>query len=197
MHTFDVEASLEARHRQNAYGTMKIKEDLEQYKKIIEEMKPGIIIEFGTFSGKSALWFAQVSGKPVVTVDTDARNIERSSRKGWAGWVQFIEGSSTDADVMERVHYLAWKRNPLLVLDSDHAAHHVLSEMLAYQDMVEPGGWMVVEDTLLRWMPEDEQCYEGTPMDAVDVFMEFARGWEQHAHHPVTQHPGGWLRRTS
>lgn len=199
MHTFDLEASLKASSRQHAEGCVKVWEDLERYDTLIEATHPDIVVELGTFSGKSARWFAErVSW--VVTIDVND-DVEPDVREECGGAVHWVQGSTLDDAIIADVH--AWMMNytPLLVLDSDHSGSHVMQEMEAYADVVLPGGYMVVEDTLLRHMPMSERKhYDGSPADAVDAWMmlhsdEWEVDVELEGMHPVTQFPGGWLRR--
>lgn len=196
----DIAASLAATDRQHAEGCVKITEDLDRYRRLIADVEPDLIIECGTFSGKSAAWLAETAGCTVVTIDTTPY-IDPDTLERWAEVnVIDIVGSSVAPDIVARVHRMGAKR-PLVILDSDHSAAHVLAEMHAYADLVPVGSYMVVEDTLLRHMPaEERQHYRGDPADAVDAWLAdhhdtWAVDTDVEAMHPVTQFPGGWLRR--
>lgn len=198
----DIEASLISSARQHAEGCVKIEEDLARYRRVIEDTRPDLIVECGTFSGKSAVWFARVAGCLVATIDTDP-HIDPDIRLvlDTLDVVEFV-GSSIAPDIVEAVHRLAdVAESVLVVLDSDHSAPHVIAEIDAYADMVRPGGYMVVEDTLLRHMPASERKhYQGNPWDAVDWFLATRGDWanddDLEALYDVTQFPNGWLRRT-
>lgn len=198
----DIAASLAAVGRQSAEGCVKTWEDLERYEAVITESKPDLIIECGTFSGKSALWFARTAVCSVVTMDVTPY-IDPPIRKALDEWkVADYTVSSVDPDMVALIAERAktYKR-VMVVLDSDHSASHVLAEMHAYGPMVTPGCYMVVEDTLLRHMPaEERRHYTGNPWDAVDEWLavhgdEWELDTEVENLHPVTQFPGGWLRR--
>jgi cephalosporin hydroxylase len=202
----DIQACLASATRQNAEGCVKVWEDLDRYYRVLRSVQPTLIIETGTFSGKSARWFARHAVRPrVVTVDTNDLSVDRDVREDWDTLpIHFIMGNSTDPDVIKVVR--SWV-NPhdrvMVVLDSDHAAKHVYAEMKAYGPMVSSGSYMVVEDTLLRWMPDAERAnYEGDPLDAVGKWMrkhgdEWRVNVELESIYPVTQFPGGWLQRRS
>lgn len=67
----DIEASLEtlaSNQHVKPDGMLKLDDDLERYRQIIEATKPEVIVETGTRSGASALWFAQ-QGLDVITID--------------------------------------------------------------------------------------------------------------------------------
>lgn len=198
----DIEASLAAVGRQSAEGCVKTWEDLERYQAVIEATNPDLIIECGTFSGKSALWFARNSEADIVTMDVTPY-IDPPIRVALDRfYVNDYTCSSTDPEMVATVAgSAAAHKRVMVVLDSDHSAPHVLAEMHAYGPLVTPGCYMVVEDTLLRHMPgEERRHYDGNPWDAVDEWMavhgdEWELDTEIEAMHPVTQFPGGWLRR--
>lgn len=200
----DLAASLEAASRQHAEGCVKTWEDLDRYRRVIAETKPDLIIECGTFSGKSAVWFASVARCDVITIDTDP-HIDPPIREAMdrLGIEDFVT-SSTSWEMIELVQQramLGGDKRVMVVLDSDHSKSHVAAEMLYYGPLVTPGCYMVVEDTLLRWMPDEERKhYHGDPLDAVESWMavhddEWVIDTELENLHPVTQFPSGWLRR--
>lgn len=197
----DITASLEASARQHAEGCVKTTEDLDRYRTVIAATNPDLIVECGTFSGKSAVWFARVADCQVVTIDVTP-HIDPDTRllMNAVGVSDFV-GSSTDPVSVQIVADIAADyERVMVVLDSDHSAAHVAAEMDAYGPMVTPGCYMVVEDGILRYMPEEERRhYTGDPLDAIEAFMAATDEWEMdtavEAMHPVSQFPSGWLRR--
>lgn len=194
--TISIPESLAASHRQDIEGTVKTFEDLARYRRILLETKPELIIECGTYSGGSAAWFSRFA--PVVTVDVDDTQIEEKHMKRWNDRVRFVHGSSVSNKVIARVHDIAWRRRCFLTLDSDHSYRHVYNEMLAYSELVPVGGFMVVEDTLLRWM-DDTTTYVGNPLDAIERYLSNSDEWANdetiEGMFAQSQHLGGWLRR--
>lgn len=203
----DINASLEAARRQNAEGCVKTDEDLARYREVIKRTLPDGVIEIGTFSGKSALWFAREAGCPVFTVDVDQRWIDADTRAdGEAEAVTYWLGDSRAPETVQAA--LEWMRfhritRPMVVLDGDHSAATVKAELHIYTPWVAAGGYCVVEDGLVRWMPwewrENGGPYEGSPLDAIDDFLANQPQWVAddsiEAMSPVTQFPRGWLKR--
>lgn len=190
---FSTAASVAAYDRQwrTIPGLVKVQEDLDRYERIIETTKPEVVVECGTWSGMSAAWFA-FHGADVITIDVeDNRTVRPDDR------VTFLQGSSTDPDVVAKVAELVAGRRCMVVLDSDHSATHVAAEMEAYAPLVSPGCYMVVEDGICRWVP-DTPVTEFGPLDAIESFLP-RPGWEHDDDllnlYPVSHHPGGWLRR--
>lgn len=168
----DLEASLvEQRTGQtNPSGCVKTPNDLARYRLVLDKVRPELVIETGTFSGKSALWFSQWCD--VITIDTHPQ-VDEETLSAWAGRVTCIMDSSIDA--ADYAKWAAMGKRVLVSLDSDHSASHVLAEMHAYGPLVTMGSYMVVEDTIVRWCPHEMQPigpYEGSPLDAVEHYFD-------------------------
>ena len=189
---FNVAASAAAygRQWQEIPGLVKVHEDLDRYERILGATRPDVLVETGTWTGKSSAWFAE-HGIDVVTVDiADNRSVTHDR-------VTALLGSSTDPEIVRKVTQLVDGRRCMVVLDSDHTATHVAAEMQAYAPLVSEGCYMVVEDGIARYCPESPDKEFG-PLDALEQFLP-RPGWEHDDDlldlHPVSQHPGGWLRR--
>jgi len=204
---YDLAGSLEEAKAQHAEGCVKTAVDLARYRAVIERYLPDHIVEVGTFSGKSAVWFAQNAGCPVTSIDVNHRWIDRATwRQAGPLDVLFVLGRSTDPRTVEELQ-ARWRRHgqperPMVVLDGDHSGPTVLAELNIYAPMVPPGGYVVAEDTLVRWMPWEQQPagpYIGSPLDAVEEWLaanpEWAVDEEIDGMHPTGQFPRGWLRR--
>lgn len=167
---------------------------------LIFRLKPEFIVEFGTHSGGSALFFAHIcdilkNGK-VLTVDSVSReNLPSHPR------IQYLLGSSTADETVQKINSLIPPGAPvLLILDSDHTKKHVLQELVLYSPLVMEGGYIIVEDTMLNghFVHDDGSLWGEGPMEAVQEFLklkpDFAadRTLEKHL---LTFNPGGYLRR--
>jgi cephalosporin hydroxylase len=58
----------------------------------------------------------------------------------------------------------------LLILDSDHAASHVLRELTTWVPALRRGDYLIVEDTIVNGHPVRPNFGPG-PMEALDVFV--------------------------
>ncbi len=181
------------------YETLKCPLDLWIYQELIVRDKPDYIVELGTRFGGSALFMGTVCDLighgMVVTVDSDytvapMRPLHRR--------VVYLEGSTVDPRTVQQVESLVSAGSRvLLILDSDHRCNHVLQEMRLYQHMVQPGGYMIVEDTNINGHPTYPEYGPG-PWEAVDAFLS-----EQDAfvvdksceRFMLTMNPRGYLRR--
>lgn len=196
--------------RETSHGPMaKTLADLVRYCDVIRETRPTVVVEMGTWTGASAHWFGYQMERAnttqgtlvvplVVTVDRQAVDLDQEPHYA----VVQVVGDSVSADVVAEVRANLWHRDvparTMLVLDSDHSAGHVRAELDAYADLVSPGCYLVVEDTLTRYMP-NSGGYDGSPADALDAWLpfhpEFMVDTEVEDLLPRTQHPGGWLLR--
>lgn len=177
--------------------------DLWSYHEIIEQTRPTLIIETGTYAGGSALFLADmlelVGGGEVVSIDiTHAPELPEDAR------IEFIQGrSSVDMRVLERVRQMASGRKTMVVLDSDHSKEHVLKELNAYAPLVSVGAYLIVEDTnrdAYRQMYRDGHLDDDRagPADAIKAWQPVNKGFkvdERRERFLFSQNPGGYLKR--
>ena len=176
--------------------TQKCPLDLWVYQELLHELRPEVIVETGTASGGSALFLASVCellGRgEIVSVDIEER--ERPSHER----VTYLTGSSTAPEIAARVlEFVGDRTKVLVILDSDHTRDHVLEELRLYSPLVDPGSYVIVEDTNINGHPVRPDFGPG-PMEAVDEFLrqspEFSIDPEREKFF-LTFNPRGFLRR--
>jgi cephalosporin hydroxylase len=178
--------------------------DMWNYQEILFDLKPSLVIEFGTNYGGSALFFANVMrqiGEPfkVLSVDVHHGHLEPRARRD--SDILFVESRSTIPAVAEQIRSLRseFPGKVFAILDSDHSMNHVLDEMKMLRPLLSTGDYLLVEDSnvnghpvLPGWGPgpyEAIEAYEHEfPNDySHDVDRENKFGW--------TQAPYGYLIR--
>jgi len=181
-------------------GMLKMPADLRRYQQIIAATRPQVIVETGTLTGASALWFASY-GLDVITVDVDPQMPD------WAQHdrITYVVGDSADPAVARYVRELVAGRRCMVSLDSDHSAAHVTREIELYGPLVSPGCYLVVEDGILGHAPPSLLAQHGmrgmvgSPLDAIAARLAGATGWTRDLDieqaNPVTHHVAGWWRR--
>ncbi len=185
--------------------------DLWMMQQLIHEVKPDYIIEAGTCWGGAALFFADMlesAGLPdakVITIDITPMIQEVSKHPLWQRRVEFIHGSSTAPEVVDRIAKRVKGKKVLVALDSNHTRDHVYQELLSYGPLVSAGSYIVVEDTILDGVPlgPDVDPYADVgpgPMIAVLDFLETPTGKEfvqdfAREGMVLTFNPGGWLKK--
>jgi cephalosporin hydroxylase len=135
-------------------------DDIMAMQEIIWETRPQLVIETGFARGGSAILYSSIlqligEGR-VVSVDIDIREHNRRAveEHPFGGRVDFIEGSSTAPDTMDRVRSLVPDgARVMVVLDSNHTHQHVLNELRLYGPLVTEGQLLVVSDTVVEDLP--------------------------------------------
>ncbi|MGV0607715.1 rhamnosyl O-methyltransferase [Mycolicibacterium sp. XJ1904] len=148
--------------------------DMWNYQEILADLKPSLVIEFGTRYGGSALFFATVMrqlGNPfrVLSVDVSLRVLNPSARRDPD--ITFVESSSTDPAVADKIRSLKedYPGKIFAILDSDHSMHHVLSEMKLLRPLLNPGDYMIVEDSNVNGHPVLPHFGPG-PYEAIEAY---------------------------
>lgn len=172
--------------------------DLWVYQELIHRTQPQLIIETGTAAGGSAYFYAhlydlmQCPGH-IVTID-----IERQPNLPVHPRITYVEGGSTDADIVARVRTMAAGVDSVMViLDSDHSARHVRDELREYAELVTPGCYLIVEDTNANGHPVLPDFGPG-PMEAVDDWLGTNPPFERDEHCErllLSFNPRGYHRR--
>ena len=171
--------------------------DMWVYQELIDDLRPGLVIETGTFRGGSAHFIAdrlELAGHgQVVTVDIDVQPDRPEHPR-----LTYLTGSSVDPEVLEDLRSRIDPAAPVLViLDSDHSQAHVAAELLAYAPLVTLGSYLIVEDTNVNGHPAAPDHGPG-PYEAVQDFLAGDTGFEvdrRCERYFLTQNPSGYLRR--
>jgi cephalosporin hydroxylase len=142
--------------------------DLWLYQELIVATRPDFIVECGTFSGGSALYFATICDLighgQVITIDPKPEHKPAHRR------VKYIVDSSTNPETVVKVERAVRGRSVMVSLDSDHSRDHVLEEMRLYAPLVTPGSYLVVEDVNVNGHPVLADFGPG-PAEAVEEFL--------------------------
>ena len=178
-------------------STYKCPLDMWVYAELVHRLRPGLVVETGTWRGGSALFIAHqldLNGHgEVVSVDVKAQPSRPDHPR-----ISYLAGSSTDPAVLEQVRARLPVDEPVLVLlDSDHSQQHVLAELHAYGPMVPLGSYLIVEDTNVNGHPAAPDHGPG-PFEAVQEFLATDPGFEPDPRcerYFLTQNPSGYLRR--
>lgn len=161
--------------------------DLLMYAECIHQSRPEVVVEIGSRFGGSSAWFRDVigSGGDVITVDIVPVPFENR-----VPGVSYLTGDSIGkAHEAER---LVAGRTCLVSLDGDHTKLNVYHELQRYSRLVQPGGYLVVEDTLLGALTNDSPAHAlaewlpRNPLFKADPSKERLG---------LSFCPGGWLRR--
>jgi cephalosporin hydroxylase len=168
--------------------------DMWNYQEILFELKPSLVIEFGTAHGGSALFYATIMrqiGEPfkVFSVDIDHKRLEPAARRDPD--IVFVESSSTVAAVAEHIGHLKseFPGKIFAILDSDHSMDHVLAEMKLLRPLLTAGDYVIVEDSCINGHPVLPGWGPG-PYEAVEAYEhEFPNDY---THDVARENKFGW-----
>ena len=131
------------------YDSAKTPEDMWLYQETLTELRPSLIIEFGSSRGGTALFYAdmldllRVPDGRVLSIDIQSRpNMPVHDR------LTFFVGHSRHEPAIAAVKdAVAKARGPVLIIeDSEHTEQHIVGGLELYADMVTVGSYYVVED---------------------------------------------------
>jgi cephalosporin hydroxylase len=174
--------------------------DLWLYQQLLWDIRPRWIIETGSWLGGSALYLASIAALAGFECEVISIDIEYNAARPVHAGIHYLLGDSADPATAEAVvQRVARAPGPrLVILDSDHAAPHVLAELRLYAPLVTRGSYLICEDCNLgREVIPD---FGPGPAEAVEQWLG-----EQHLGFDVdrscerlglTWNNGGYLRRS-
>jgi len=137
-------------------------QDLVALQELIWRVRPDLIVETGIAHGGSLVFSASMlellGDGEVLGVDIEIRphNREAIEAHPLARRIAMIEGSSVDEQVVAQVReHAAGKERVLVILDSNHTHEHVARELELYGELVTPGSYLIVMDTVIDDMPAE------------------------------------------
>lgn len=152
-------------------------QDIVALSELIFAVKPDLVIETGIAHGGSLMLTASMlllldfmegpsvgetvsfaSKRRVMGIDIDIRAHNRQAIEAHplSFMIELVQGSSIDQNVIARARTAAeGARKVMVVLDSNHTHDHVLEELRGYADLVSPGSYCVVFDTVIEDMPAE------------------------------------------
>ena len=156
--------------------TLKLPLDMWNYQELIFENDLHWVLETGTRHGGSALFFADLLAAGalegyVVSVDITHQDIHPLASTHPR--IRLLLGDSTAPETVNRIRRLIPADRSsalLLILDSDHAASHVLNELNALVPLLRQGDYLIVEDTIVNGHPVRPDFGPG-PLEAVDAYL--------------------------
>ncbi len=136
---------------------IQLPEDMLRIQEVIFTVRPDVLIETGVAHGGSLVFYASLfkameKGR-VIGIDVEIRPHNRAAIEAHplSDRIALIEGSSTDAAVVEQVRNLVGpEETVLVVLDSNHTRDHVLGELKAYGPIVSIGSYIVASDGVME-----------------------------------------------
>lgn len=175
--------------------TIKYPTDLMIYQEIINEIRPDVIIETGTYKGGSALYFAHLldvlKRGIVITIDIKDSSLAKHKR------ILHLLGRSDKKEILEDLKDVCKDKKVLVILDATHDYKSVLNELKNYSKFVSLNSYIIVEDTNINGHPVEKHFGKGA-YEAVEEFMKDNKEFEidkTKERFILTANPNGFLRR--
>ena len=172
--------------------------DLWIYQEIIAETLPDLVVETGTYMGGSALFLAHVldvvGRGEIISIDI----LDLPGRPVHPR-IKYVTGSSSDPGLIRSLLDHRPEERRMIILDSDHTKGHVLSELHLLAPYLNPGGYLIVEDTNINGHPAYRSFGEG-PFEAVAEFLQEDSSFvvdEAREKFLMTFNPRGFLKKTA
>lgn len=157
-------------------------EDLILMQELVFKTQPDFIVECGIAHGGGLIFYAslfELLGKGmVIGVDVEIRKYNRMVIESHplAKKIKLIEGDSVSKQILERIKKIIPQGSKVIIcLDSDHTKAHVLKELELYKDLIIPGYYFVVFDTIASELAKlgvaSEKYLNNGPKEAVEVFL--------------------------
>lgn len=194
----------------------KFPEDLRTYEHLLWQTRANTVIELGTWSGASALWFrdrlrtmhayGRIASPPrVVSVDLDQKGAVAGvtgADPGYDETITFIEADVRDEDLPNQVaRVLPEGARCLVVEDSAHVYDTTYAALQGFSQFVPDGGFFVVEDGCVD--VEEMRLNDSWPrgvLPAIEDWLatpegECFRVRRELELYGMSCHPGGFLQR--
>jgi len=169
------------------------------YQEILWDVRPDVLIEIGSHSGGSTLYFAHLMDildhGQVVSID-----IDRSRFRVEHARITALTGDCAAPEIVGKVAALCHGRKVIVIHDGDHRRPAVRRDLELYAGFVSPGSYLIVEDGILDLFPPGDDfgwLAEG-PLPAIDDFLAAHPEFEvdvARERYIVTYNPKGFLRR--
>lgn len=209
-----------ARAEQHAADTyagvriVKFPEDLRTYEHLLWTMRADAVVEIGTRSGGSALWFrdrlrdmrtyGRIGESRVISIDVDltlAQTAMREADPDHDG-ITLLEADVCDPTLPDRVRdLLPDGARCLVVEDSQHVYETTSAALTGFADFVPLGGYFVVEDGCVdvEEMRVDDTWPRGV-LPAIADWLNTSEGERFQVRrdlelYGMSCHPGGFLQR--
>ena len=176
--------------------------DMWNYQEILHQLKPTLVVEFGTHMGGSALYFSTVMQTighdyKILSVDIDHSRVD--ARVKDHDKIELMTSSSIKPEVATRIKQLRaeYPGRCFFILDSDHSKKHVLAEMELIRPLIQEEDYLIVEDGCVNGHPVLPNWGEG-PLEAIREYRskypnDFTHDIARENKFGFTFAPGGFL----
>lgn len=169
------------------------------YQEIVAETRPQVLVEIGSHSGGSTLYFAHLfdllGEGEVLSLD-----IDRSRYQAVHPRITEITGDCADPAIVAQVAARCAGKRTMVIHDADHLRSSVLRDLALYGPLVSSGCYLIVEDGILDLFPASDHFghLEEGPLPAIDDFLATHPEFQvdkSRERYLMTYSPRGFLKR--
>jgi len=145
--------------------------DFAIYPLLIWQLKPHTIIEIGSKSGGSALWFGDLLNNFGINGHVYSVDIVKVTKQSHSK-VTFLEGDGKNLQETFSDDFFKELDHPLLVIeDADHSFQTSKSVLEFFHPYLDQGDYIVIEDGIISDIVQDKS-YQSGPHQALKLFLE-------------------------
>jgi cephalosporin hydroxylase len=149
--------------------------DLALYQLVLWEQKPRTLIEIGSKWGGSALWFSDVLNNYGTDYSIHSIDIEVLDRPKIPR-VTFYRGDGKNiSETLSREFLIAMPRPIMVIEDADHHWKTTLSILHFFDNWLQPGEFIIIEDGIVDDLFKNDQAIiglDGGPRRAITEFIQ-------------------------
>jgi len=179
--------------------TLKHPYDFWVYQEMLNEKKPDVIVEIGNFHGGSALALAHLCdllGKGrVIAVDVTHAKVEPLALRHPR--ILFVQGDLVEVAPIVKAQ-IQPEEKVLIIEDSAHTYDLTLGILRAYNELIKPGDYFIIEDSIC-WHGLEEGPKPGS-YEAIETFVQESGAFEidrSREDFAITWNPKGYLKRVA
>ncbi len=119
---------------------------------IIQDTRPEVVIEIGSYEGGTTLWMAHLLDAMNVEGRVIGIDIVATPTRVEHPRITWLIGDCLDEKIVNQVERLCEGKRCMVIEDSDHKYHVTKGILDTYHRFVSPGCYFVVEDTIVEFI---------------------------------------------
>jgi cephalosporin hydroxylase len=194
-----IQRRIQAKSRYFGIPTLKHPYDFWVYQELLNEKKPDVIVEIGNQHGGSTLALAHLCdhlGKGrIIAVDFSHAQVDPQVLRHPR--ILFVQGDPLEVFSIVKAQIQPAEK-VLIIEDSAHTYDLTLNLLRAYNELIKPGDYFIIEDSICRHGLEEGP--KPGSYEAIEDFVRENRAFEidrSREDFAITWNPKGYLKRVA